>query len=149
MSTLSSQIKTKAESLGYKFIQAHPNDVNFQMKLKTISDEEYCVIMYPATKTMQVEGGRFNGRYTYENQIIELCKKSESTGTRAQLDETYQQKLDNRLETMSQTLEDFLYSCFECDAKTMEVKSCSINEYINRYAENVDGLLCRITVDVW
>ena len=152
MTSLSDHVQTIAESLGYKFMQVVPNDVNFQLKMKELTDDEYCVIMYPSTKSMQVEGGRFNGRYTYNAQIIELCKKSEVKNhvtTRSKLDETYEQKLENRLTQMSEDLETFLYSCFECSAKTMEVKSCEINDYINRYAENVDGLLCRITIDVW
>ncbi|OGU60155.1 MAG: hypothetical protein A2V66_15375 [Ignavibacteria bacterium RBG_13_36_8] len=160
MNTLSYYVKSKAEEFGYKFIHVHPSDVNFQIKLKELTDNEIGIVMYPSRYSVLSEGARFNGRIIYEGQIIEIIKKSEKkvaggteeepiyTTTRAKLNETYQQKLDNRLTDMQTILNTFMYSLFDC-AKTMKVSLLIVNDFVNKYNEGVDGLSMQVTVELW
>lgn len=83
-----------------------------------------------------------DGSVTY-NGTIGLGRKCEDE-TVSSLDETFQQKYDNRLKDLTSMLIDIL-NMLQCDEEG-EILSCTINYEINSYDLNVDMVVANISI---
>jgi hypothetical protein len=137
--------RAKTELEGWKFFYGEKGFMNFETNSEDITDGSIVLLMFPARTTPQIEGGYWS-RYQVQTQFW-LCRKFEDT-THSAVNETELQKYEARLQELSDTLDAFLLTTFQC-ATNIEVKSIAYFRELNQFSVSIDGVTAETTFLSW
>jgi hypothetical protein len=136
------QLKSYADTQGWCFLYGDNFHQNYEATRQDIRKGDLILGADPflATPSITQSGKVESIIYT---GLIMLGRKYEDTSI-SSLDETYYQKYVNRLKELMQLLSTHLIS-FSCDNE-LTIESSQFELSINRLDENVDFVICSITL---
>lgn len=145
-----SEIKALAETLGYTFFYGTAEYVNFELTRHSATEGLTTDVM--ALVRITNTGSYLNSiiNTTIYNSILMLGRKVDyneegEPTTYANLDETFYQKHERRLEDMENDMLGFI-TTLGCEDK-FTILSHRIFSEINRFDENIDVLMCEISFE--
>ena len=135
----------QSDTLGYKFQYGTTPFQNYELTMNDLTQGESVVMMLPVVESaLNIVHSSVINRLQSTITFLLARKFDPDDTTVSELDETYRQKYDRRLFALKQDAVSFINGIL-C-AESIELTSFRMVEEINTYDENVDGVLCDLTV---
>lgn len=138
---LNDALRSYCESNGIIYI---PSETDWQNLINQEIAPDKLVLLTDFILTPSFNMGGRVEECSYSGTMF-LCKKAETAGTRADFDETFEQKYDARLKQLTANICQILREV-TCQNEG-EVASCQITYRINQYSEIVDGVWCDVVLN--
>ncbi len=133
-----------ANELGYSFAYGTRPFINYENTLQDMKTNRFSLFVFPPLEAEEY-GTKIVPSRTRYTVTFQIASKFETT-TRANLDETYYQKHERRLQNLL-VLCRGLVSKIVCDNNLVPI-SARYSPEINLYATNVDAYNCELTFDI-
>ena len=137
--------KTKAESMGWHFVFGNDADINRKLTQLSIRDGANVLILFDIADMTMIESG---GHLTGEVQLpvlFFLGRKTEGGVTVSKLDETLEQKFDNRLYELADESRLFVRRLFCGEGKCSNVR---LGHRLNKFSSNIDAIGVQLNIIV-
>lgn len=138
-------IKAQAVSLGYNFAYGPRPFLNYELTLQDLKNGKTNVLMLP-----EVERGLYLTERPFPSTtefslFIQFARKWEAGNTtKSNLDETYDQKYELRIEDLKTSAKSFIKQ-LAC-SNNFRMISDNMQAEINLYASNVDAINCEFVL---
>ncbi len=128
-------------------IVADANSVNYELNnVDLASGQNFLYITLP-TITRGKETQVYNGELTFRLELM-LGRKFEAE-TFSSIAETAKQKYESRLFELSNQLNDFLNTIFNCSNEIEEMGNTEITMAKNIFSASIDAALTTVTIKAW
>lgn len=134
-------IKTKAEAHNWIPIVANASSVQYEVQKLNLTDGTNFVYIIPPSYEQSIERGEHNGEVVMDLRIAIGRKFDPNQSTFSSIGETMQQKYDNRLFYLANTMYSFLLELFQCSNDYTLISSPVFESILNAYSTNADMVL--------
>jgi len=137
--------KTKAESMGWHFVFGNDADINRKLTQLSIRDGANVLILFDIADMTIIESGEHLTDEVQFNVLFFLGRKTEGGVTVSKLDETLEQKFDNRLYELADESKLFVRRLFSCEGKCRNVR---LTHRLNKFSSNIDAIGVQLNIIV-